>query len=120
MSDKGRSEAEGSRTKEARPRRAGKTAAKRKHRPEPSVPVAAEVRAEPEMSSVERRARRALFGGALLLMAGLAVVGIGDSDAGAGMTLVALVVVIYGIHTFGRLGPDDPTPAEAPAQAHNG
>ncbi|MDC0677815.1 MULTISPECIES: hypothetical protein [Sorangium] len=52
----------------------------------------------------EERARRALGGGGLLLVAGLALVGVGPSDAGMALTVLALVVLIYGIHSFGRLG----------------
>ncbi|WP_437708750.1 hypothetical protein WMF45_31350 [Sorangium sp. So ce448] len=52
----------------------------------------------------EERARRALGGGGLLLVAGLALVGVGPSDAGMGLTVLALLVLIYGIHSFGRLG----------------
>jgi hypothetical protein len=53
---------------------------------------------------LEERARRALGGGGLLLVAGLALVGVGPSDAGMALTLLALLVLIYGIHSFGRLG----------------
>jgi hypothetical protein len=53
------------------------------------------------------RARRAIGGGAILLIAGLTMVGTGPSQIGTGMTLIALVALIYGIHTFGRLGPDE-------------
>lgn len=53
-----------------------------------------------------RRARGALGIGGVLLLCGLAMVGIGPSDMGMGVTLAGLVVTIFGIHTFGRLGPD--------------
>jgi hypothetical protein len=46
----------------------------------------------------------------VVLMMGLAAVGVGDSDVGAGLTLFSLVLLIYGIHTFGRLGPDEGAP----------
>jgi hypothetical protein len=59
-----------------------------------------------ETQEAVRRARRAVGGGALLLLAGLGTVGAGPSDAGMALTLLALVVLIYGIHSFGRLGPD--------------
>ncbi|WP_437586333.1 hypothetical protein [Sorangium sp. So ce1000] len=55
---------------------------------------------------IEGRARRALGGGGLLLVAGLALVGVGPSDAGMALTVLALLVLIYGIHSFGRLGPE--------------
>ncbi|WP_437903009.1 hypothetical protein WME95_31255 [Sorangium sp. So ce327] len=57
-----------------------------------------------ERDAAEERARRALGGGGLLLVAGLALVGVGPSDAGMGLTVLALLVLIYGIHSFGRLG----------------
>jgi hypothetical protein len=47
-----------------------------------------------------------MTGGGLLLL-GLALVGLGPSDAGMVVTLLALLMMIYGIHTFGRLGPDE-------------
>lgn len=59
-----------------------------------------------QRSEAEGRARRALGGGAMLLLTGLALVGTGPSDAGKVLTVLALVVLIYGIHRFGRLGPE--------------
>jgi hypothetical protein len=56
----------------------------------------------------ERTARRAIGGGAALLVAGLAMVGVGPSEPGMVLTLVALLALTYGIHTFGRLGPEEP------------
>jgi hypothetical protein len=53
------------------------------------------------------RARRALGSGGVLLLLGLAMVGVGEASTGGVVTLAGLVIVIYGIHTFGRLGPDD-------------
>ncbi|WP_437313944.1 hypothetical protein [Sorangium sp. So ce385] len=64
----------------------------------------------------EARARRALGGGGMLLVAGLALVGVGPSDAGMGLTLIALVVLIYGIHSFGRLGPERDERARLPSR----
>ena len=61
----------------------------------------------------EQRARRALGLGAATLLTGVALVGIDSSDAGAGLSVIGLVVTIYAIHTFGRLGPDAPRPAPA-------
>lgn len=61
-----------------------------------------------------RQARRALGGGALLLLVGLGTVGIGPSDTGMALALLALALLIYGIHTFGRLGPD--TEPSSPAR----
>jgi len=56
----------------------------------------------------EPRARRALILGSGLLIFGLAMVGVDTTDVGAGLTLLGLVILIIGIHTFGRLGPDEP------------
>jgi len=58
--------------------------------------------------SIELGPRTALllWGGAPLVI-GLALVGVG-SDAGAAVALAGLLNTIYGIHTFGRLGPDEP------------
>ena len=53
-----------------------------------------------------RRARGALAIGGILLLLGLALVGIGPSDVGAAVALAALLITVYGIHTFGRLGPE--------------
>ncbi|MCK6591208.1 MAG: hypothetical protein HUU21_13710 [Polyangiaceae bacterium] len=55
----------------------------------------------------EPQPRRMLGAGALLLLAGIASVGIGPSDVGVGLTLLALLVLVFGIHTFGRLGPEE-------------
>ncbi|AUX45400.1 hypothetical protein SOCE26_068910 [Sorangium cellulosum] len=60
----------------------------------------------------ERLARRALGGGGLLLVAGLALVGVGPSDAGMALTVIALAALLYGIHSFGRLGPERDGPGE--------
>ena len=51
------------------------------------------------------RPRKALTAGGTLLPLGLALVGIGPSDVGMGITLLSLLVLIYGVHSFGRLGP---------------
>ncbi|WP_437924218.1 hypothetical protein WMF37_35035 [Sorangium sp. So ce291] len=66
-------------------------------------------------SAAEGRARRTLGGGGLLLVAGLALVGVGPSDAGMALTLLALALLIYGIHSFGRLGPERDERARAPS-----
>jgi hypothetical protein len=59
----------------------------------------------------ERAARRALGAGALLGAVGLALVGTGPSEAGGIICVAGLLVLIYGIHTFGRLGAE-PTSAK--------
>ena len=66
-----------------------------------------EQRAKAEEQSLPdpSKPRRALSLGAVFLLLGIALVGVGPSDAGMVVTLGALLVMIYGIHTFGRLGP---------------
>lgn len=54
----------------------------------------------------ERSARRTLALGVSLAVLGLALVGTGPSEAGMAITLAGLLALIYGIHTFGRLGPE--------------
>ena len=58
-------------------------------------------------SSPEQKARRALGLGAGTLLAGIALVGIEQSDGGMILCLLGLLTLIYGIHTFGRLGPEE-------------
>jgi hypothetical protein len=53
----------------------------------------------------EQRSRHALGTGAAGLAVGLGLVGTGPSDVGMVVTLASLIVLIYGVHTFGRLGP---------------
>jgi hypothetical protein len=57
---------------------------------------------------IEQTPRRALLWGAGLLVLGLAAVGVGQADEGAPLALAGLLITIYGIHRFGRLGPEDP------------
>src|SRR5262249_31751127 len=83
-----------------RRRRPAKTA-------EPSAPAASKPRVE-RAAPREPRARRALILGSGLLLFGLAMVGVDTTDTGAALTLLGLVILIFGIHTFGRLGPDEP------------
>ncbi|MFO0588193.1 MAG: hypothetical protein U0441_11665 [Polyangiaceae bacterium] len=53
----------------------------------------------------EKAARRFLGVGVTLAAAGLALVGTGPNEVGMAITLAGLLTLIYGIHTFGRLGP---------------
>ena len=53
----------------------------------------------------EQTPRRVLIVGPAILLAGVAITGIEASDAGAVIALVGLLVTIYGVHAFGRLGP---------------
>jgi uncharacterized membrane protein YiaA len=55
----------------------------------------------------EAQPRRMLGAGAVLLLMGIGVVGIGPHEIGIGLTLLALIVLAFGIHTFGRLGPQE-------------
>ena len=59
-------------------------------------------------SGVESGARGALlvWGGGMLIV-GLVLVGAGAGVEGAPLALAGLLNTIYGIHTFGRLGPED-------------
>src|SRR5712672_374280 len=59
--------------------------------------------------SIDQGPRRALGWGAALLVLGLAMVGVGAGDEGAVVVLAGLALMVFGIHTFGRLGFDDPT-----------
>ena len=55
----------------------------------------------------EDRARRALGWGAAILMLGLALVGVGQADAGTLPVLLGLAATIGAIHVYGRLGPPE-------------
>jgi hypothetical protein len=60
--------------------------------------------------------RRAIVGASTALLLGLAMVGLRPSDpadtslidVGMVVTLVSLVILIGGIHFYGRLGPQEP------------
>jgi hypothetical protein len=60
--------------------------------------------------------RQALVRGAGALILGLAIVGTGHPAEGGPVALAGLLLTIYGIHRFGRLGPDDLEP-ESPELA---
>jgi len=68
--------------------------------------------AEPRLDreAEEGTPRRLLALGAGLLIVALAIVGTTESDVGGWLGLAALIVLIYGVHRFGRLGPDEPAP----------
>lgn len=59
------------------------------------------------MSQKEKQARRALQTGAGLILLGIALVGTGPSEVGGVLVVLALIVLLYAIHSFGRLGPDE-------------
>jgi hypothetical protein len=99
-------------TGKPRPKRrkeAGSPGAKRERRAAKSAPGAAPPKARLLRDTKETaRPRRALISGSALLLLGLAMVGVDSSEVGAGVTLIGLLILIYGIHSFGRLGPDEP------------
>jgi hypothetical protein len=51
-------------------------------------------------------ARKFLLTGATVLPIGIALAAIGHSTAGSTLTVIGLAVLIAGLHTFGRAGPD--------------
>jgi hypothetical protein len=51
-------------------------------------------------------ARRFLLGGATMLPIGIAFAATGQSLLGSIVTVAGLAVLIAGLHTFGRAGPD--------------
>ena len=59
-------------------------------------------------ASDEARPRRWLGVGAAGALTGLVLVGTGESDVGMVLTIAGAFLMIYAIHTFGRLGPATP------------
>lgn len=57
------------------------------------------------------RPRRVLFAAGALVIAGLAMVGVGPSELGKWTTLAGMIGLLYGIHTLGRAGPPGPIDA---------
>jgi hypothetical protein len=80
--------------------------------PSTSPKARAQPREAREAERRVRRPRRALSAGSALLLVGLAMVGVDSSSEGAVVTLIGLLILIYGIHSFGRLGPDEPATIE--------
>lgn len=79
---------------------------KKRRPPQPAAATAAPLDPKATDDGEEARIpRRALTVGGALLPVGLALVGIEASDVGMVVTLGALLVLIYGVHSFGRLGP---------------
>ncbi len=61
---------------------------------------------------------RFLLGGATLLVLGIAVSATGEAMIGSLATIVGVALLVSGLHTFGRAGPDagsSPPPAVPPA-----
>lgn len=73
--------------------------------------------AKAQREAYEAGPRRALTVGAALLTIGLAIVGTGEAHEGGPIAAGGLLTIIYGIHRFGRLGPDDTTPEDGPHQS---
>ncbi|PIE06222.1 MAG: hypothetical protein CSA75_00650 [Sorangium cellulosum] len=63
----------------------------------------------------EHRARRWLSGGAFGLLGGIALSAIAQGSLGGWIAVASACSLIVGLHTFGRLGADQPT-AERPAR----
>ena len=57
---------------------------------------------------LRRSPRNVLVAAGAVLILGLAVVGVGSAELGRWITLAGLLLMIFGVHTFGRLGPDGP------------
>jgi hypothetical protein len=55
-----------------------------------------------------RGPRRFVALGSALLALGLLLVATAPSDEGMAITLIALSALVFGVHSFGRLGPDAP------------
>jgi hypothetical protein len=61
----------------------------------------------PDLSVFEENARRTLGWGALVLVLGIGLVGVGYEQLGAVPVLAGLAMTILGIHVYGRLGPEE-------------
>ncbi|APR75068.1 Hypothetical protein A7982_00414 [Minicystis rosea] len=68
-------------------------------------------------AELEALPRKSLGWGGGLLILGLGAVGVGASGEGAVLALAGLFLTIYGIHSFGRLGPEDLDLTEDDARA---
>lgn len=65
--------------------------------------------------SPSREPERMIGGASIFLLLGLGMIGIGNQEGGVGMTLLALIVMMFGIHTYGRLGPEEEQASKQPA-----
>lgn len=80
---------------------------RKKRRPKPVADESAPARPE-EVEPAEAKPPRVILAGAATAAAGgLALVGIDQSEIGRWLSLGGLLLLIYGIHTFGRLGEDE-------------
>mgnify|MGYP003577800709 CR=1 FL=1 len=59
-------------------------------------------------ASPESRLRTILAAASTLTLIGIALAATGNPDLGAWLTLAGLIGLIYGLHRFGRTGPDHP------------
>jgi hypothetical protein len=58
---------------------------------------------------------RFLLGGATLLVLGIALSATGEGTIGSVSTIVGVALLVSGLHTFGRAGPDAGSSAPPPA-----
>jgi hypothetical protein len=54
---------------------------------------------------------RFLLGGATLLALGIALSATGEAMFGSMITIVGVALLVSGLHTYGRAGPDTGTPS---------
>jgi hypothetical protein len=54
-------------------------------------------------------ARGFLLGGTTFLPIGIALSAVGSSSIGSVVTIVALAILVAGLHTYGRAGPEGPS-----------
>lgn len=94
---------EARRRRRRRPRPAGEREGDARPGPEPA-------RSGPPAPSRWTHPERLLPIAATVLMVGLALVGLGPSVAGAGLSLLGAAAFLYAIHRYGRLGPDEGSP----------
>jgi hypothetical protein len=64
--------------------------------------------------SASARARRLLAGAATTALIGIALCAGGEQAIGSYVTVAALLALIWGVHRFGRTGPDGPSPEPRP------
>jgi len=78
--------------------------------PAETVPYPRSAKTE-RLTRLEEGPRSALlvWGGGFLVL-GIALVGVGEAGMGSPFLLSGLLNIVYGIHTYGRLGPEDETP----------
>lgn len=65
-----------------------------------------------QTNAPETNARGTLTGGIACLALGIALVGVGADHEGAVLVLAGMALTIFGLHSFGRLGPLRPLDAD--------